>query len=100
MLRHQSAQVHGHTHTHFTFVGFPTEMLRCEDYNEKADVWSFGVVLWEVGEQGGRVACPCESSVLHCFLGVNPPGMSCLKAGSVQVGVQPLVHGLRSNSLV
>lgn len=26
------------------------EMLRCEDYDEKADVWSFGVVLWEVGE--------------------------------------------------
>ncbi len=25
-----------------------TEMLRCEDYDEKADVWSYGVVLWEV----------------------------------------------------
>ncbi|KAF5838517.1 kinase-like domain-containing protein [Dunaliella salina] len=24
------------------------EMLRCEDYDEKADVWSFGVVLWEL----------------------------------------------------
>lgn len=61
-----------HTHTHFTFIGFLAEMLRCEDYNEKADVWSFGVVLWEVGEQGGRVACPCESSVLHCFFGCEP----------------------------
>ena len=48
------------------------EVLRSQSYNEKSDVWSFGVVLWELatGQEPWAEASPMQ---------VRHPGPACPK---------------------